>query len=81
MFLLTIEPCIQISSVIVSCWRTDIPQALQLWWYAAICYCLLSLYLCLSNDIGLVNGPLHDLLLFGIEVLSEVFVQGGLFLL
>jgi hypothetical protein len=81
MFWLTIESCIQISSGTVTRWRTYIPQALQLWWYAAICHCLLSLYLCLSNDIGLVNGSLHNLLLFWIEVLCEVFVEGGLFLL
>jgi hypothetical protein len=35
----------------------------------------------LGNDVGLVNGPLDDLLLFGIEVLGKVLVEGRLFLL
>jgi hypothetical protein len=43
--------------------------------------CLLSLHLCLRNDVRLVNSSLDDLLLFRIEVLCEIFVEGRLFLL
>ena len=40
-----------------------------------------SLSLSLSDDVGLVNGSLYDLLLIGVKVLCEVFVQRRLFLL
>lgn len=42
---------------------------------------LLSLYLRLGDDVGLVYGSLNDLLLFRVEILCEVLVEGGLFLL
>jgi hypothetical protein len=35
----------------------------------------------LGDDVGLMNGALDDLLLFGIEVLGKVLVERRLFLL
>jgi hypothetical protein len=35
----------------------------------------------LGENVGVVDRGLHDLLLFGIEILREVLVQSGLFLL
>lgn len=35
----------------------------------------------LGDDVGLVNGALNDLLFFGVEVLGQVLVKRGLFLL
>lgn len=35
----------------------------------------------LGNDVGLVNRGLNNLLFFRVEVLCEVLVQSGLFLL
>jgi hypothetical protein len=37
--------------------------------------------LCLRDDISLVNGSLHDLLLLRIKVFCEILVKGGLLLL
>lgn len=35
----------------------------------------------LSDDVGLVDGALYDLLLLSVEILCEVLVQRRLFLL
>ena len=43
--------------------------------------CSLSLGSSLRDLVGLVNGGFNHLLFFGVEVLCDVLVQGGLFLL
>jgi hypothetical protein len=60
--------------------RVD-PRDLLLRCRRSVCCCLLGLDGGLLDDVGLVDRDLDDLLLLGIEVLCEVLVECGLFLL
>lgn len=57
------------------------PSVLLLRRRLTICCSLLSLCLCLSNDVCLVDSSLDNLLFLLIEVLGEILVQSRLLLL
>lgn len=57
------------------------PRRLLLRCRASVRCSLLCLYLCLCDDVGLMDGSLDDLLFFWVQVFREVFVECGLLLL